>query len=222
MSAGPAREGTTSGCVITTDTPGVPGTGHPAAVTTSPPLPSGSHMWVTNSGKLATSWNTRSRSTSTPTCVGRGPAPCEVAGVGSSSSKSVPGSTSGATPNSGQISPPPPPNYFSRSGGKAAAGGHSRSSNHRHVHTTYVHRHRQQRGMTIEHQRCRSQRVLLRESMTRTGRRRLIAHLDGRGEAHTTSGDSAAHGRFEQAASGDPPAIGRIVGSGSRAHSCFK
>ena len=55
--------------------------------------------------------------------------------------------------------------------------------------------------------------------MIRTGRRHLIARLDGRGEAHTTSGDSAAHGRVEQAESGDPPAIGRTVGSGSRATS---
>ena len=113
MSASPAGEGTTSGCVITTDAPGIAGTIYPAAVTPSPPPPQGH----------------------TSTCVGRGAAPWstvtgEAAGVGSSSSESVPGSTSGATPNCGKIKlsksppaypPPPPPNDCSRSGGKAAA-----------------------------------------------------------------------------------------------------
>ena len=54
-------------------------------------------------------------------------------------------------------------------------------------------------------------------SMTRVGRRRANARLDGRGEAHTTSGDFII---VEHAGSGDPPLIDIAAGRGSRARSC--
>ena len=41
--------------------------------------------------------------------------------------------------------------------------------------------------------------------MTRTGRRRLTARLDVRGEATTALGDPAGHSELEQGESGDPP-----------------
>ena len=51
-------------------------------------------------------------------------------------------------------------------------------------------------------------------SMTRVGRRRANARLDGRGEAHTTSRDTTTD---EHAGSGDPPSIG-ITAGGTAEH----
>ena len=106
-----------------------PGTGYPAGVQISPPprvTYGGNHRWQgINVLEHPNKFNVDIRLCRTGV-PHRGAAPCstvtgEAAGVGSSSSKSVPWSASGVTPNSGQIKlpPPPPPNDCSRSGGKA-------------------------------------------------------------------------------------------------------
>ena len=107
---------TSSGTESKNDNIGTGGTGYVAGVIEYPTA--GSTMGVTIAGKTPTSKRVRATSKSTPEVIERGMDSSmaddgEPTGVGRSSSRSVPGSTSGATPSSGQINPSksPPPHW---------------------------------------------------------------------------------------------------------------
>ena len=137
-------------------------------------------------GKTPTSKRARATSTSTHDVGDKGmplsmAATVEPTGVGRSSSRSVPGSTKGVTPSSGQMSPnksPPPIGQRPTSREKSIhSSRHRRKPIRRQVDITNIHRDRQQREATIEdHFPHGSERILKREDRNAHNSRLLHTH----------------------------------------------